>query len=193
MEDPSVLIALLAVAVVGGLVASRLQRVAKRGREEGADPRPADDDAAALSASDQRFRLLSFQGGPVPADLGGMVEELRRNGIEVDEATLRQKLADRVSTAEATQDAGPNLGRRTAGTAIVLGAADVPGREAPAPNTAVVLVTLELQIPDREPIREQRVAVIADEKRALLAEGASVPVLYDPRDPRAITLEWEIP
>jgi hypothetical protein len=192
MDDPSVLIALLAVAVVGGLVASRLQRVAKRGREEGADPRPADDAAAALSASDQRFRLLSFQGGPVPADLGGMVEELRRNGIEVDEATLRQKLADRVATAEATQDAGPNLGRRTAGTAIVLGAAAVPGREAPAPNTAVVLVTLELQIPDREPIREQRVAVIGDDKRTLLVEGASVPVLYDPSDPRAMTLEWEI-
>jgi hypothetical protein len=192
MDDPSVLIALLAVAVVGGLVASRLQRVAKRGREEGADPRPADDAAAALSASDQRFRLLSFQGGPVPADLGGMVEELRRNGIEVDEATLRQKLADRVATAEATQDAGPNLGRRTAGTAIVLGAAAVPGREAPAPNTAVVLVTLELQIPDRGPIREQRVAVIGDDKRTLVVEGASVPVLYDPSDPRAMTLEWEI-
>ena len=190
MGDPSVIIALLVVAVVGGLIAGRLQRAAKRGRADGAEPRPAEDPTAGLSASDQRFRLLSFQGGPIPADLGRMVEDLRRNGIEVDEATLRQKLADGVVPLAGTQDGRP-IGSATAGTAIVLGAADLPGGEA-APDTVPVLVTLELRLPEREPIREQRVAVIAGDKRALLVEGASVPVLYDAGDPRAITLEWEI-
>jgi hypothetical protein len=193
MGDLSVIIALLAVAVVGGLIAGRLQRAAKRGRAEGVTEQLTVDAANRLSASDQRFRLLSFQGGPVPADLGGMVEELRRNGIEVDEATLRQKLAEGVAPLSETKDGQPALGRRaTPGTAIVLGAADVPGDVGPRPNTVRVQLTLELPIPNGEPIREQRVAVIAADKRALLVDGAAMPVRYDPDDPRAFTLEWEI-
>lgn len=187
MGDLSVIIALVAVAVVGGLVAGRLQRAAKRGRAEGVVS-PAAEDPTGLSTSDQRFRLLSFQGGPVPADLGVMIEELRRNGIEVDEATLRQKLAEGV--ASIAPDGRPDV-PGNAGTAIVLDATDVPGAEL-APNTVRVQITLELTIPDREPIREQVVAVIADDKRALLDAGAEVPVRYDPDDPRAITLGWEI-
>lgn len=189
MGDLSVIIALVAVAVVGGLVAGRLQRAAKRGRVEGVASPAAEDPAAVLSTSDQRFRLLSFQGGPVPADLGAMIEELRRNGIEVDEATLRRKLAEGV--APTAPDGQPDV-PGTAGTAIVLDATDVPGAEGLAPNTARVQITLELTVPDREPIREQVVAVIADDKRALLDAGAEVPVRYDPDDPRAITLGWEI-
>ena len=47
-------------------------------------------------------------------------------------------------------------------------------------------------MPDREPVREQRIAVIPADKRALLGEGAAVPVRYDPDDPRSLALEWEI-
>ncbi len=187
--EPSVLIALVAVAVVGGIVAGRLQRSAKRGRAEGTESPLAEVPAERISASDQRFRLLSFQGGPVPADLGRMVEELRRNGIEVDEATLRQKLAE--ETAPITQMRGGADGE-TAGTAIVLAATDVPGGMGPAPNTVQVQLILELRLPDVESIREQRVVTVTDDKRSLLKEGAAIPVRYEPENPQRITLEWEI-
>ncbi|MBA3691821.1 MAG: hypothetical protein H0W82_10490 [Actinobacteria bacterium] len=150
----------------------------------------AEDPAERLSASDQRFRLLSFQGGPVPADLGRMVQELRRNGIEVDEATLRQKLADGAPPLE--QTAGTSTGE-TPRTAIVLDVVDVPGGRPPAPNTVLVQLVLEVSVPEGEPIWEQRVAAIPDDKRALLVEGTAIPVRYDPENPGAITLEWEIP
>ncbi len=96
MRETSVIIALVAVVVVGGLLALRLQRATRRGRVEGATA-SATAPGRRLSTSDQRFQLLSFQGGPVPADLGPMMEELRRNGIEVDEETLRRKLTEGVA------------------------------------------------------------------------------------------------
>jgi hypothetical protein len=191
--EPSVIAALVAVAVVAGLIAARLQRAAKRGRVEGAEL-PPEDPADRLSASDQRFRLLSFQGGPVPADLAQMVEELRRNGIEVDEETLRQKLADGLAPDAGVKDlrSDPVAARTTAGIAIVLSADDVPGIDRLPPGAVRVQVTLELQVAGREPVREQRIAVVDGDERALLVEGAAIPVRYDPDDPRSIVLEWEI-
>jgi hypothetical protein len=196
VEAGPVLVAAVVVAVVAGLISWRLSRSARRGRAPGLAAPAAEDPSIRLSTADQRFRLLSFQGGSVPADLGPVLEELRRNGIEIDEDTLRRKLADGVATLSdldgASRDVDAVHARGTPGTAIVLHATDVPGGEEPAPNTVLVRVALELRIPHREPIREQRVAAIADDKRALLVEGAAVPVRYDPDDPRSLTLEWEI-
>jgi hypothetical protein len=55
-----------------------------------------------------------------------------------------------------------------------------------------VRVTLELRLPGREPIREHVVAVVAEDTRKLLVEGAEVPVSYDPGDPTQITLAWAL-
>jgi hypothetical protein len=193
--DLTVVIAIVAAAVVAGLMAGRLQRMAKRNRPDPASE-PLVTDSTMLSTSDQRFRLMSFQGGSVPADLAPVLEELRRNGIEVDEETLRQKLADGATNFVDFDGSGVDLdavrARGTRGTALVIDATDVAGGEGLTPNTVPVQVTLELRIPGREPIRERRVALISGDHRALLAPGASVPVRYDPDDPRAMTLEWEI-
>jgi hypothetical protein len=191
----TVLIAIVAVAVVAGLMATRLQRTAKQNRPD-PDSTPLVTGGAALSASDQRFRLMSFQGGSVPADLTPVLEELRRNGIEVDEATLRQKLAEGATSLAEFDAGGVDLDtvrtRGTSGTALVIDATDAAGIEGPTPNTVPVQVTLELRIPGRQPVRGRRVAMISRDQRARLVEGASVPVLYDPNDPRAMTLEWEV-
>jgi hypothetical protein len=193
--DLTVLIAIVAAAVVAGLMASRLQRMAKRNRPD-PDATPLVTDGTTLSTSDQRFRLLSFQGGSVPADLAPVLEELRRNGIEVDEATLRQKLADGATSLAEIDSSAVDLGsvraRGTPGTALVIDATDAAGGEGPTPTTVPVQVTIELRIPGREPIRERRVAVMPRDRRAQIVEGASVPVRYDPDDPRAMTLEWEV-
>jgi hypothetical protein len=191
----TVLIAIVAVAVVAGLMATRLQRTAKQNRPD-PDSTPLVTGGAALSASDQRFRLMSFQGGSVPADLTPVLEELRRNGIEVDEATLRQKLAEGATSLAEFDASGVDLDtvrtRGTSGTALVIDATDAAGIEGPTPNTVPVQVTLELRIPGRQPVRGRRVAMISRDQRAQLVEGASVPVRYDPDDPRAMTLEWEV-
>jgi hypothetical protein len=199
MDPTPVLVALVAVLLVGGLIAIRLRSSARRSRIVDGGPSSADLDQR-LSTADQRFRMLSFQGGSVPGDLRPVLEELRRNGIEVDEATLRRKLADGASTmaevdGTAAPLADPPVGgspRRAPATAIVLDATDVPGGLGLAQDGVRVQVTLELRMPDGEPVREQRIAVIPADKRALLADGAAVPVRYDPDDPRSLTLEWEI-
>jgi hypothetical protein len=103
--DPTVLVAIVAAGVVAGVVAGRLQRMAKR-NPPAPSSAPVDDSSLPLSTADQRFRLLSFQGGSVPADLGPMLEELRRNGIEVDEETLRRKLAENAAAREHAVRAG---------------------------------------------------------------------------------------
>ena len=189
------LVAIVVAAVVAGVVAGRLQRMAKRTRPEPGSSAPpvVADTSLPLSTGDQRFRLLSFQGGSVPADLGPMLEELRRNGIEVDEETLRRKLDGGV--AEGTEDATaePETARTADGsaTATVVEVIDVPVGN-PAPGRMAVRVTLELRLLGREPIREQVVAVVAEGNRALLVEGAEVPVRYDPDGPSVITLAWAL-
>jgi hypothetical protein len=93
VDTVPIIVAIVVVIAIGGLITVLLRR---SGREARATP-PADADEP-LSTLDERFRLLSFQGGSQPADLGPMLEELRRNGIEIDEETLRNKLAERAST-----------------------------------------------------------------------------------------------
>jgi len=94
--DTSVVVAIAVVVVVGGLIILMLRRSVREARGGAAIAVDADT-AEPLSTLDERFRLLSFQGRSQPADLGPMLEDLRRNGIEVDEATLRRKLAERAS------------------------------------------------------------------------------------------------
>jgi hypothetical protein len=198
MDPTPVVVALVAVLLIGALVAIRLRASARRSRiGHGAAASP--DLEQRLSTADQRFRMLSFQGGAIPGDLRPVLEELRRNGIEVDEATLRRKLADGASTMAEVDSTAPladppqgGSHRRAPATAIVLNATDVPGGLGLGHDRVRVQVTLELRVPDREPMREQRIAVIPADKRALLSDGAAVPVRYDPDDPRSLTLEWEI-
>ena len=188
--DPTVVIAIVAAAVVAGLVAFRLRRLGKRSLPTTAST-PLDVPAGQpISTADQMFRLLSFQGGAVPADLGPVLEELRRNGIEVDEETLRRKLADGADVG------GPGGGEAApapdvSATATVVETVDVPVGN-PAPDRMAVRVTLELRLPGREPILEHVVAVVAEDARALLVEGAEVPISYDPGDPTQITLVWAL-
>ena len=92
MDTAPIIVAIAVVIAIGGLITLLLRRSVREAR---AVP-PADADEP-LSTLDERFRLLSFQGESQPADLGPMLEELRRNGIEVDEETLRSKLAERTS------------------------------------------------------------------------------------------------
>ena len=229
MESGPIWVAVLVVAAIAGLLAVRLRRATRRaglGNETLPDP----DAAPTLSTADQRFRLLSFPGGSVPADLGPVLEELHRNGIRIDEATLRRRLAeDGPAAVEGLADAGPAVDpadgtvdasgdpgtadasghprpadatvdasgdpdapppRRTPGTAIVLDAIDVGGGTAGAMRVQLIL---ELSIAGSEPIREQRIATVAPDKRTLLVAGAAVPVRYEPSGPPRMTLEWELP
>ncbi len=203
MDSTPVLIALVAVALVGSLITLRLRSSARRSRPAGDAPASPDLDER-LSTADQRFRMLSFQGGVVPSDLGPVLEELRRNGIQVDEATLRRKLAGGASTiAEVAGNSAPGpsapgpsapapSARGAPATATVLDASDVPGSDRLPAGRVRVQVTLELRVGDRDPVREQRIALIPTDKRALLDRGAAVPVRYDPDHPRSLALEWEI-
>lgn len=203
MDSTPVVIALVAVALVGGLIALQLRNSARRSRPAGGVPVSPDLEER-LSTADQRFRMLSFQGGVVPSDLGPVLEELRRNGIQVDEATLRRKLAGGASTmaevagpsepgsAAPPTSAPPSSGRGAPATATVLDASDVPGSDRLPAGRVRVQVTLELQVGDRDPVREQRIALIPADKRALLDRGAAVPVRYDPDHPRSLALEWEL-
>jgi hypothetical protein len=198
MDSTPVLIALAAVALVGGLIALRLRNSARRSRPAGGAPASPGLDER-LSTADQRFRMLSFQGGVVPSDLGPVLEELRRNGIQVDEAQLRSKLAGGASTmaevagpSEPGPAAPPSSARGAPATATVLDASDVPGSDRLPAGRVRVQVTLELRVGDRDPVREQRIALIPADKRALLDRGAAVPVRYDPDHPRSLALEWEI-
>jgi hypothetical protein len=188
--EPTVVVAIVAAAVVAGLVAFRLRRMAKRSLPEAATT-PLDVAAGQpIHTADQMFRLLSFQGGSLPADLGPVLEELRRNGIEVDEETLRRKLED---GAADDAHAGPEAARApdVSATATVVETVDVPVGN-PTPGRMPVRVTLELRLPGREPILEHVVAVVAEDARALLVEGAEVPISYDPGDPTQITLAWAL-
>lgn len=101
MEDTApILVAIAVVVVIGGVIVVLLRRSVRDARAAGAVGQPERDVGERLSTADQRFRLLSFQGGSQPADLSPVLEELRRNGIEVDEATLRRKLAEGAAAAE---------------------------------------------------------------------------------------------
>jgi hypothetical protein len=53
-------------------------------------------------------------------------------------------------------------------------------------------VTLELRTPGGEPVREHVVAVVDEDTRKLLVEGAEVPIRTDPDDPSVITLVWAL-
>jgi hypothetical protein len=189
--EPTVVIAIVVAAAVAGLVAFRLRRSAKRSLPETATT-PLDVAAGQpIHTADSMFRLLSFQGGSLPADLGPVLEELRRNGIEVDEETLRRKLED--GAAEVDGHADPETTRLpdVPAVATVVEAVDVPVGN-PTPGRMPVRVTLELRLPGREPIRGHVVAVVAEDTRALLVEGAEVPISYDPGDPTQITLAWAL-
>jgi hypothetical protein len=189
--EPTVVVAIVAALLAAGGVALRLRSVAKRNLPETATT-PLDVAAGQpIHTADQMFRLLSFQGGSVPADLGPVLEELRRNGIEVDEETLRRKLED--GAAEVDGHADPETTRLpdVPAVATVVEAVDVPVGN-PTPGRMPVRVTLELRLPGREPVREHVVAVVAEDTRALLVEGAEVPINVDPRDPTQITLAWAL-
>ncbi len=214
--DPAVVVAIVVGLVAATVVAVRLRVVAKRNLPDSAST-PLDVAAGdAIHTADPRFRLLSFQGGSVPADLGPVLEELRRNGIEVDEETLRRKLAD----GAASDGANVSASRGTPEHAAEAGAPAEPGSRAPAepeaapapdgPETATVVdaidvpvgnpvpgrmpvrVTLELRTPDGESVREHVVAVVDEDTRKLLVEGAEVPIRTDPDDPSVITLVWAL-
>jgi hypothetical protein len=187
--EPTVVVAIVAAAVVAGLVAFRLRGMAKRSLPATAST-PLDVPAGQpIKTADQMFRLLSFQGGAVPADLGPVLEELRRNGIEVDEETLRRKLADGADDGGVDPEAAP--APDVSATATVVETVDVPVGN-PAPGRMAVRVTLELRPPGGEPVREHVVAVVDEDTRKLLVEGAEVPIRYDPDDPSAITLVWAL-
>ena len=209
--DPAVVVAIVVALAAAGVVAVRLRRVAKRNLPDSAST-PLDVAAGdAIHTADPRFRLLSFQGGSVPADLGPVLEELRRNGIEVDEETLRRKLADGAASegavsaprgtpgrpAEPGAPAEPETAPASAPapdvpmTATVVDAIDVPVGN-PVPGRMPVRVTLELRDPGGEPVRELVVAVVDEDTRKLLVEGAEVPIRYDPDDPSVITLVWAL-
>ncbi len=96
MDAVPIIVAIAVVIAIGGLITFMLRRSVRETRA-GAVPAADAAEAEPLSTLDERFRLLSFQGGSQPADLGPMLDELRRNGIEVDEETLRRKLAERAS------------------------------------------------------------------------------------------------
>ena len=109
MDIAPIIVAIAVVIVIGGLIAVLLRRSVRVAR---AGAVPAADAAEPLSTLDERFRLLSFQGGSQPADLGPMLEELRRNGVEVDEETLRRKLAERASATGEEPDTTGEPGER---------------------------------------------------------------------------------
>jgi hypothetical protein len=206
--DPAVVVAIVVALAAAGVVAVRLRVMAKRNLPDSAST-PLDVAAGdAIHTADPRFRLLSFQGGSVPADLGPVLEELRRNGIEVDEETLRRKLADGAAGdganvpaprgtpvhqaepgAPAEPTAAPAPDPPT--TATVVDTIDVPVGN-PVPGRMPVRVTLELRTPAGETVREHVVAVVDEDTRKLLVEGAEVPIRYDPDDPSVITLVWAL-
>jgi hypothetical protein len=62
----------------------------------------------------------------------------------------------------------------------------------PVPGRMPVRVTLELRTPGGEPAHEHVVAVVDEDTRKLLVEGAEVPIRYDPDDPSVITLVWAL-
>jgi hypothetical protein len=203
--DPAVVVAIVVALAAAGVVAVRLRRMAKRNLPETAST-PLDVAAGdTIHTADPRFRLLSFQGGSVPADLGPVLEELRRNGIEVDEETLRRKLAEGAANDGANAGAPPGTLQGPASvpkaapapvpdvpaTATVVDAIDVPVGN-PVPGRMPVRVTLELRHPGGEPVREQVVAVVDEDTRKLLIEGAEVPIRTDPDDPSVITLVWAL-
>ena len=203
--DPAVVVAIVVALAGAGVVAVRLRRVAKRNLPDEASTPLDVTTGDAIHIGDPRFRLLSFQGGSVPADLGPVLEELRRNGIEVDEKTLRRKLADGAANDGAIAAAprgtpegaasAPNVDPPPApdvpATATVVDAIDVPVGN-PVPGRMPVRVTLELRPPGGETVREHVVAVVDEPTRKLLVEGAVVPIRYDPADPSVITLVWAL-
>jgi hypothetical protein len=209
--DPAVVVAIVVALVAAVVVAVRLQRVAKRNLPDSAATPLDVASGEAIHIGDPRFRLLSFQGGSVPADLGPVLEELRRNGIEVDEETLRRKLADGAAidgmspaAARGTPEGPAAVPKATApvppeapdapdapATATVVDAVDVPVGN-PVPGRMPVRVTLELQPPGGDPVREHVVAVVDEPTRKLLVQGAVVPIRYDPADPSVITLVWAL-
>jgi hypothetical protein len=206
--DPAVAVAIVVALAAAGVVAVRLRRVAKGNLPETASTPLDVATGAEIHTADPRFRLLSFQGGSVPADLGPVLEELRRNGIEVDEETLRRRLADGAASDGANVSAPPGTPEGPASvpataedpaapapdvplTATVVDAIDVPVGN-PVPGRMPVRVTLELRPPGGEPVREHVVAVVDEDTRKLLVEGAEVPIRYDPADPSVIILVWAL-
>ena len=204
--DPAVVVAIVVALVAAGVVAVRLRVVAKRNLPDSASTPLDVATGDAIHTADPRFRLLSFQGGSVPADLGPVLEELRRNGIEVDEETLRRKLADGAANDGANASAPRGTPENPAAapgatsaatapdapaTATVVDTIDVPVGN-PVPGRMPVRVTLELRPPGGEPVREHVVAVVDEDTRKLLVEGAEVPIRYDPDDPSVITLVWAL-
>jgi hypothetical protein len=206
--DPAVVVAIVVALAAAGFVAVRLRRMAKRNLPETASTPLDVATGDEIHTGDPRFRLLSFQGGSVPADLGPVLEELRRNGIEVDEETLRRRLADGAASDGANVSVPPGTPEGPASvpataedpaaptpdvplTATVVDAIDVPVGN-PVPGRMPVRVTLELRPPGGDPVREHVVAVVDEDIRKLLVEGAEVPIRYDPADPSIITLVWAL-
>jgi hypothetical protein len=200
VENSAVIVAI--VLAVGGaaFILSRLQRNARRTLPNSDLPAApvAEDPAARISANDSMFRLLSFQGGSVPNDLGPIMEELRRNGIEVDEETLRRKLADGVAAfaehgdKKADLDEVRRLGRPATATLLSVAStdADIPaGLDVP---WQPLDVELEHHLADGSPVRVRRTALIPAEKLPLMVEGSKIPVRVDEGDPQLLTIEWEI-
>jgi hypothetical protein len=191
----------IVIAVAGAtFILARLQRSSRRTRtnDERAAAPLAEDPAARVAADDAMFRLLSFQGGSVPGNLGPIMEELRRNGIEVDEATLRRKLTDGAALVEKAgerQDLDDVRRRGRPATATLLSATEETGGDIPAGLGAPwkpLVVELEHRLPDGSPVHVRRTALIPTDKLDLMVEGAAIPVRVDDEDPRLLTIEWEI-
>jgi hypothetical protein len=198
--NPTVTLIAIVIAVAGAtFILSRLQRSSRRTRTDGersSESRAVDLDAR-VSVHDATFRLLSFQGGSVPGDLGPIIEDLRRNGIEVDEDTLRRKLADGVAAFAEADDRQFDLDdirqRGRAATATLLSAsefgADEVGLTAP---WKVLMVELVHELPDGRSINVRRTSLIPTDKLELMIEGAAIPIRVDDQDPEMVVLEWEL-
>jgi hypothetical protein len=197
VENSAVIVAI--VLAVGGAayILNRLQRSARRTLPKGERPVAPPEVDARISASDARFRLLAFQGGSVPGDLQPIIDELRRNGIEVDEETLRRKLADGVAPLAEIGGRKVDLeevrrrGRRA--TATLLSVTETPdGDVPPGLPWKPLVVELEHHLPDGAPVRVRRTTLIPTDKLELMVQGSEIPVRVDEKDPELLAIEWEL-
>jgi hypothetical protein len=196
VENSAVIVAI--VLAVGGAayILNRLQRSARRTLPKGERPAAPLEVDARISASDARFRLLAFQGGSVPGDLQPIMDELRRNGIEVDEETLRRKLADGVAPLAEMGDRKVDLEevrrRGRPATATLLSVGETTDEDEPGLPWKPLVVELEHHLPDGAPVRVRRTALIPTDKLQLMVQGSEIPVRVDEKDPELLAIEWEL-
>ena len=193
MNTGAILVAIVIAVAGAGFIIHRLQR---RATPRGARPEAplAGDPAARISAHDARFRLLSFQGGSVPGDLRSIMEELRRNGIDVDEETLRRRLADGAASTREVGDPRADLAevrrRGRPATATLLSVTEGTGE--PALPWTPLVVELEHRLADGSAVHVSRTALIPTDKLERMIAGAAIPIRVDDEDPSVLTIEWEL-